>query len=68
MKKIIENDIVRRCVKTFLQAFMGSLVVFINGNTTFDEKMLKSALIGAVASGFCALMNYIIKLIDKEEK
>ena len=68
MKKILENDIVRRCVKTFLQAFMGSLVVFINSNTTFDEKVLKSALTGAFASGFCALMNYIIKLLEKGEE
>lgn len=68
MKKIIKNDIFIRAVKTFIQGFLGAFMVFINTNTTFDEKALKSALIGALASGFSALMNFVIELLKKEEK
>lgn len=66
MKKIIKNDIFIRAVKTFIQGFLGAFVVFINTNTTFDEKALKSALIGALAGGFSALMNFVIELLKKE--
>ena len=66
IKKIIKNDIFIRAFKTFIQGFLGSLVFFMNNNTTFDENMLKSALIGALASGFSALMNFILEIINKE--
>ena len=66
LKNIWNNDIFRRAVKTFIQAFLASLIMFLNNNTTFDEKMLKSALLGALAGGLSALMNFIITLLDKE--
>ena len=59
------KDILIRAGKTFIQGFLGSLVVFIQSNNNLDEKLLKSALIGAVAGGLSALMNYIIQLLDK---
>lgn len=66
MKKIIKNDIFIRAIKTFAQGFLGAFVVFLNTNTAFDKNVLKSALIGALASGFSALMNYVIELLKKE--
>lgn len=68
LKKIIKNDIFIRAIKTFIQGFLGAFVVFMNNNTTFDKNVLKSALIGALASGFSALMNYVLELLKKEEK
>lgn len=65
LKKIIKNDIFIRAVKTFIQGFLGAFMVFLNTNTTFDKNVLKSALIGALASGFSALMNYILKLLEE---
>ena len=65
MKKIFKNDIFIRAIKTFLQGFLGSLVVFIQGNQNIDEKLLKSALVGALAGGISALMNFIIQLLGK---
>lgn len=67
IKKLINNDIFRRAVKTFIQGFIGSFIVFLNMNTNFDEKMLKSALIGALASGLSALMNFILEVLGKEK-
>lgn len=68
LKKIIKNDIFIRACKTFIQGFLASFMVFLNNNTTFDKNVLKSALIGALASGFSALMNFVIELLKKEEK
>lgn len=68
MKKILNSDILRRAVKTFIQGFLASLMVSINTSTGIDEKMLKSALIGALAGGISALMNFIIQMLNKEEK
>lgn len=59
------KDVLIRAGKTFLQAFLGSLAVFINTNATIDKTMLKSALIGAIASGISACMNFVIQLLDK---
>ena len=66
IKKIIKNDIFRRAIKTFIQGYLASLIVFLRDNTTFDEKVLKSALLGALAGGLSCLMNFIIELLKKE--
>lgn len=67
IKKIISNDIFRRAVKTFIQGFLASLLVFMKNNTTYDESVLKSALIGALAGGLSCLMNFFITLLEKGE-
>ena len=66
IKKVINNDIFRRAIKTFIQGYLASLIVFLRDNTTFDEKVLKSAFLGALAGGLSCLMNFIIKKIKKE--
>ena len=59
------RDILIRAGKTFLQGFLASLMVFINSNATIDKTMLKSAIIGAIAGGISAVMNFIIQSLDK---
>lgn len=66
VKKIDFKNIAVRATKTFIQGFLGAFMVFLNTNTTFDKNLLKSALIGALASGFSALMNYVLELLKKE--
>jgi hypothetical protein len=61
------KDILTRAFKTFIQGFLGSLVVFIQSNSNIDEKVLKSAFIGALAGGISALMNFIISLLKGDE-
>lgn len=61
------KDILIRSVKTFIQAFLGSLVVFINGTQNIDEKLIKSALIGSLSAGLCAVINYILKLLEEKK-
>ena len=67
MKKLFKNDIFRRAFKTFIQGFLASLIFFLNNNSGFNEKMLKSAFIGALASGLSAVMNFILELLNKEK-
>ena len=62
------KDILVRAFKTFIQGFLGSLLVIINNNSNIDEKLLKSALIGALAGGISAVMNFVIQLLEKGEK
>lgn len=58
------KDILIRCFKTFIQGFLATLVVtFQSGNT----EITKSVLIGAISGGISALMNLIIKLLEKGE-
>ena len=62
------RDILIRAGKTFLQGFLASLMVFINSNATIDKTMLKSAIIGAIAGGISAVMNFIIQLLEKGDE
>ena len=66
IKKIIHNDIFIRAVKTFIQGFLGAFIVFLNNNTTLDKNVLKSALIGALASGLSCVMNMTINLLNND--
>lgn len=68
MKKTFCNDIVKRALKTFIQGFLGSLIVFIQNNQNIDEKLLKSALIGALAGGLSCVMNFVIQLLKKGDE
>lgn len=61
-KKI--KDILVRMIKTFIQGFLATLVVSTqNGNIEIG----KSVIIGALAGGISAVMNLIIKLLEKGE-
>lgn len=61
------KDILIRAGKTFIQGFFASLVVFINGTQNFDKKLIISALIGALAGGLSAVMNFVINLLEESK-
>ena len=63
MKKKIK-DILVRMIKTFIQGFFATLVVSIQNG---EIEVTKSILVGAIAGGISAVMNLIIKLLDKGE-
>ena len=61
------SDITRRAIKTFIQAFIGSLceqiITYINsGNVTVNGALIQSLIIGAIGCGLSALMNYVYSL------
>lgn len=67
MKKINYKDILIRMLKTFLQGFLGALAITLPNSNLATNGVLKSLLIGAIASGISALMNFIINLLKGEE-
>ena len=62
------KDIVTRALKTFIQGFLGALAITIPTSDLTNATVVKSALIGAIAGGISALMNFIIELLKKEEE
>lgn len=61
MNKAKIKDILIRCLKTFIQGFLATLLVtFQSGNA----EITKSMIVGALAGGISALMNLIIKLLE----
>ena len=62
------KDILIRALKTFIQGFLGALAVTLPNSDINNVAVLKSLLIGALAGGISAVMNLIIKLLNKEEK
>ena len=51
MKEFFKKDIVQRVIRTFIQGFCASLVVTLNSTSNYDEMIIKSDLIGAIAGG-----------------
>lgn len=64
----MKKDILERAAKTFIQAFLSSLIVSINNATRVDETMIKSAILAAIAAGISALMNMVINYLNREEE
>lgn len=63
MKEKIK-DVVIRCIKTFIQGFLATLVLSMQNG---QVEITQSLLIGAFSSGICAVMNLCIKLLEKGE-
>ena len=57
-----------RAIKTFIQGFLGALVVSLPNSDLTSSEVLKSLLIGALAGGISCLMNFILNLMKKESE
>lgn len=65
MNKEKLKDILIRCIKTFIQGFLATLLVtFQSGNA----EITKSMLVGALAGGISALMNFVIKSLEPDNE
>lgn len=62
------KDIAMRSFKTFIQGFLGALAVTLPSSDLSQGEVVRSLLIGAVAGGISALMNFVIGLLDEESK
>ena len=56
--KFFASDIFKRAIKTFIQGFLAVLVIAIADADLTNVAVLKSLIIGAVAGGISAVMNY----------
>ncbi len=62
------KDIIVRAIKTFIQGFLGALVVTLPNADITSTEVLRSLLIGAIASGISAVMNIFINAYNKESE
>lgn len=60
------KDVLIRAFKTFIQGFLATLIILIKETDLTDENLLKSVLIGALAGGISAVMNLVLKAMEKE--
>lgn len=57
--KFFANDIVKRAIKTFVQGFLAIIVISVADADLTDLTVIKSLIVGGVAGGISAVMNYI---------
>lgn len=61
------KDILERMLKTFVQGVLSYLVIAMNGITNTDDIVVKSLLLGCVASGLSAIMNLILQEMEMKK-
>lgn len=66
VKKYNWSDIGQRMLNTFIQGILSYLVLALNGITDVDDIVVKSLLLGAIASGLSAVMNLIIQELENK--
>lgn len=62
------KDILIRALKTFVQGFLAALVITLPSSDLTQEEVVKSLLLGAVAGGISAVMNLILKYLNKGDE
>ena len=67
MNKEEIKDILKRAFKTFIQGFLAVLVYSLKDQDLTDLSILKPALIGALAGGISAVMNFTYNLLPKND-
>ena len=67
MNKEEIKDILKRAFKTFIQGFLAVLVYSLKDQDLTDLSILKPALIGALAGGISAVMNFTYILLHKND-
>ena len=61
------KNIVERAVKTFIEAFIGSLVVLIPTADFSSSVALKSLLVSAIATGISAVLNLVQNYLENRK-
>jgi len=60
MKKILNDNLVGKILKTFIEGFLASLLVILPSMNNFsDLDIVKNMIIGGIAMGISAVLNLI---------
>lgn len=62
------KDILIRALKTFAQGFLAALVITLPSSDLTQNEVVKSLLLGALAGGISAVMNLILKYLNKGDE
>jgi hypothetical protein len=60
------KDILIRAGKTFIQGFLATLTVTVQGADLTNTFILRGLLVGAAAAGISAVMNLLLKATKKK--
>lgn len=66
VKKYDWLDIGERMLKTFVQGVLSYLIISLNGITSVNDIVVKSLLLGCIASGLSAVMNVIVQELEMQ--
>ena len=67
MKKILNDKFIGKLIKSFVEGFIASLIVFLQDINNFKgTHIIKTTLIGGIAMGISAVLNIIQKSIGSE--
>lgn len=64
MKKILNDKLLGKIIKTFLEGFLASLILSIQTINDFAN-IMKSILIGAIAMGISAVLNLFQTYLER---
>lgn len=67
VKKYNWKDIGQRMLNTFVQGVLSYLVISLNNITDTNDIVIKSLLLGCIASGLSAVMNVIIQELEMRQ-
>lgn len=62
------RNIIERALKTFIEAFIGSLAITLPNADLTDKSVLYGVIIGGIATGISALLNLVLNYIDKKKE
>ena len=67
MRKILNDKLIGKILKTFIEGFIASLVVTVPTIDDFTNKdLLKTILVGAIAMGISAVLNLLQKCLESK--
>ncbi len=61
------RNVLERAIKTFIEGFIGALVITLPNADLSDKSVVYSVIVGAVATGISALLNLALNYIDKKK-
>ena len=60
MNKLLNDKLLGEILKTFIEGFIASLIVSLNGINDFNDiNLIRTILVGAIAMGISAVLNLI---------
>ena len=66
MKKILNDKLVGKVLKTFIEGFVASLLNVLPTTDLSNVDLVKSMMIGAIAAGISAVLNLVQERINGE--
>lgn len=68
MKKVLNDNLVGKVLKTFIEGFLASLIVTLPSiNSFYDLDIMKNMFIGGIAMGISAVLNLIQEYLHRKD-